>query len=402
MIDFLLTDEQRALQETARAYAGRHLAPLVAQAARDGEAAAGWDAVQPVVAEGVALGFTHMLVPQAMGGLGLSCIDAVLVLEELGAADVGLASDCFSLTMTMPLMWVRGAQPDQAKTFIDVFLAATAMMLAGAQSEPSVAGSELMMAGPDAAYGPKLSARQDGDGWVLSGDKSAFITNAGIADHYVILARTDPDKPVMGGLSAFHVPAATAGLTIGPKTELIGWPLTHHAALSFDGVRLPADAMIGARGGAAMLFGMLPEMPVCLAACFVGLARAALDLAVDYAKTRTSVGRPIAQHQAVALKIAEMGRELHAARLMVWEAAAACDTDPMRAAMFSGPAAKAKAVDVAIRNATLAVEILGAYGVTREYGAARLLNDALIGYSCDFTREVLHLGLAQVLCGDHP
>ncbi len=402
MIGFAPTDEQRALQETARGYASRHVAPLVERTQREGKPADAWGAVRPVLAEGVALGFTHMLVPQALGGLGLSCVDAVLVLEEIGAADVGMASDYFSLTMTMPLMWVRGGSSDQASAFLDIFLAAPAMVLAGAQSEPNVAGSELMMAGDNADYGPKLAARQDGTDWVLTGDKSAFITNAGVADHYVILARTDPQAPVMGGLSAFHVPADTPGLAIGRDTELIGWPLTHHASLNFDGVRLPGDAMIGKRGGAAMLFAMLPEMPVCLAACFVGLARAALELAVDYARTRTSVGRPIAQHQAVALKIAEMGRELHAARLMVWEAASACDTDPMRAALFSGPAAKAKAVDVAIRNATLAVEILGAYGVTREYGAARLLNDALIGYSCDFTREVLHLGLAQVLCGDHP
>lgn len=402
MIGFALSEEQRQLQATARGYAQGKIAPLVASAARDGLPADRWSVVRPVVAEGVALGFTHMLVPEAFGGLGLSCLDAVLVLEEIGAADVGLASDAFSLTMTMPLMWARGAASDQARAFIAEFLAAPSMMLAGAQSEPNVAGSELMMAGPDAAFGPQLSARRDAGGWVLAGEKSAFITNAGIADHYVILARTDPSRPVMGGLSAFHVPAGTPGLTVGRDTALIGWPLTHHASLSFDEVRLPPEALIGEEGAAGMLFAQLPEMPVCLAACFVGLARAALDLAVDYARTRTSIGRPIAQHQAVALKIAEMGRELHAARLMVWEAADACATDPMRAAMFSGPAAKAKAVDVAIRNATLAVEVLGAYGVTREYAAGRLLNDAMIGYSCDFTRDVLHIGLAAVLCSDHP
>lgn len=402
MIGFTLSDEQRALQATARGFAKRSISPLVDRTQREGPPADVWGAVSPVIAEGVALGFTHMLVPETHGGLGLNCIDAVLVLEEIGAADVGIASDYFALTMCMPLMFARGAAPDQAKTFIDEFLASPAMVLAGAQSEPNVAGSELMLAGPAAEYGPKLAARREDDHWVLDGDKSAFITNAGVADHYLIMARTDPAKPLMGGLSAFHVPASTPGLTVGRDTPLIGWALTHHAALHFDNLRLPADALIGDEGGAAMLFARLPEMPVCLAACFVGLARASLDYAVAYARERKSMGRPIAQHQAVALKIAEMGRELHAARLMVWDAAVACDQDPMRAALFSGPAAKAKAVDVAIRNAQLCVEILGGYGVTREYAAGRFLNDAMIGFACDFTRDVLHLGLAQVLCGDYP
>jgi alkylation response protein AidB-like acyl-CoA dehydrogenase len=252
----------------------------------------------------------------------------------------------------------------------------------------------------DPAYGPRLAARRDGDHWVLNGDKSAFITNAGVADHYVVMARTDPAKPIFGGLSAFHIPKDTPGFSVGRDTPLTGWPLTHHAQLHLDNVRLPESALIGDEGRAAMLFARLPEMPVCLAACFVGLARTALDYAVAYAKERKSVGRPIAQQQVVALKLAEMARELHAARLMVWEAAHACATDPTRAAMLAGPMAKAKAVDVAIRNAQLCVEVLGGYGVTREYHAARLLNDALIGYSCDFTREVLHLGIAQALCAD--
>jgi alkylation response protein AidB-like acyl-CoA dehydrogenase len=402
MIAFTPTEEQAKLVQTARGYAARHIAPLVEVTHRDGPPADVWGAVRPVVEQGVALGLTHMLVPEDKGGLGLTCLDAVLVLEEIGAADVGIASDYFALTMVMPLMFVRGGTERQAKAFLDDFLGSPAMVLAGAQSEPNVAGSELMMNGGDPAYGPKLTARREGEHWVLSGDKSAFITNAGVADHYIVMARTDPAKPIFGGLSAFHIPKGTPGFSVGRDTPLIGWPLTHHAQLHLDAVRLPPDALIGEEGMAAMLFGQIPEMPICLAACFVGLARTALDYAIAYAKERKSVGRPIAQQQVVALKLAEMARELHAARLMVWDAAAACAPgpagDPMRAAMLAGPMAKAKAVDVAIRNAQLCVEVLGGYGVTREYHAARLLNDALIGYSCDFTREVLHLGVAQALC----
>lgn len=193
------------------------------------------------------------------------------------------------------------------------------------------------------------------------------------------------------------MPSETAGLSVGKNTELIGWPLTHHAELHFDSVRLPADAVVGSVGGAAMTFAQLPEMGICLAACFVGLARAAFDYALAYAKERKSLGQPIASHQAVALKLAEMAVETQSARLMVWDAARSCETDPMAAAMFKGPAAKAKAVDVAIKNAELCVQVLGGYGVAKEYEAGRFLNDAWIGYSCDFTRDILHLGIARGL-----
>lgn len=392
-IGFVPTPEQAMLQRSARDYAARELRPLVERVRREGVPADSGALVRPVYERGVALGLTRLLVPEERGGLGLTCLDAVLALEELGDADVGLAADLFALNMTMPLMLLRGGGADG---LLDAFVEAPAMVLAGAQSEPDVAGSELMM-GAEPAHGPRLGARREDDAWVLQGAKSAFITNAGLADHFVILARTAPERPAFEGLTAFHVPRGAPGLRVGRRTELIGWPLSQHAELGFEGVRVPAGAMIGSEGGAGALFAQLPEMPICLAACFVGLARAACEYALDYAKTRRSGGRAIGEHQAVALKLAEMAVELQAARLLVWDAAAACATDPMAAATLKAPAAKTKAVDVAIRNAQLCVEILGGYGVAREYEAGRFLNDAWVGYACDFTRDVLRLGMARWL-----
>jgi alkylation response protein AidB-like acyl-CoA dehydrogenase len=395
MIDFEPGEDQRMLAATARGYADRHLKPLV-EATRRNPPDDPWPIVRPVFAEGAALGFTKLFLPAEQGGAGASCLDACLVLEELGAADVGLASDYFALTACMPLLAQRAGGAG-ATAFLKRFADAPAMVLAGAQSEPDVAGSELMLAGPDPAFGPKLAARRDADHWVLSGAKSAFITNAGAADGYFIIARTAPDQPLMTGLSIFLVPAGAHGLSVGAKTRLIGWPLTTHAGLVFDDVRLPAEALVGEVGGAAMAFAMVPEMPICLAACFVGLARAAFDHARDYALERRSTGLPIARHQAVALKLAEMAVNVETARLHVWRAAAATARDPMQAAMLWAPMAKATAVDMAIRNAGLAVEVLGGYGVTEEYDAGRYLRDAWIGWSCDFTRDVLHLGIAQAV-----
>ncbi|MEQ5787181.1 acyl-CoA/acyl-ACP dehydrogenase [Erythrobacter sp. NFXS35] len=399
MIGFTPTAEQQQLVDTARGFAQRHIRPLAQRARQDGPPQDPWPLVKPVFEAGAQLGFTRLFVPQDLGGMGGTCMDAALLLEELGAADIGLASDYFALTACMPLMAMRAGSPS-GEAFLKRFAEAPAMVLAGAQSEPDVAGSELMMAGPDPAFGPKLSARETADGWVLSGRKSAFITNAGAADAYFIIARSDPAQPVFTGLSIFLIPADTPGLTVGKKTKLIGWPLTTHAELVLDDVHLPADALIGQRGGAAMTFASVPEMPIGLAACFVGLARAAFEHAKEYAAERRSTGRPIMQHQTVALKLAEMAINVETARLHVWQAAAACETDPMRAAMLLAPMAKATAVDMAIRNAELAVQVLGGYGVTTEYDAGHYLKDAWIGWSCDFTRDVLHLGIAQALTGD--
>lgn len=397
MIAFEPTDEQRLLQQTARGFAERSIAPLVRRVRRDGSPDDPWPWVRPVFAEGVASGFTRLLVPEARGGLGGTCLDAVLLLEELGAADVGVAADYFSLTMTMPLLMLRGGTDAQIDRFLHSFLAAPDMVLAGAQSEPDVAGSELMTAGPDRAFGPRLRAWRDGDSHVLSGAKSAFITNAGAASSFFILARTAPDRPVSEGLTIFHVPASAAGLRVGRRTELIGWPLSTHAELLFDDVRVPDEDRVGPEGGAAMLFGQVPEMPVCLAACFVGHARVAYETALAYARDRRSTGLPLIEHQAVALKLADMAIALQSARLMVWDAARACETDPMAAAMLKAPAAKTKAVDAAIACAEGCMKIMGGYGVTREYEAGRYLNDAWVGYACDFTRDILHLGIARFL-----
>lgn len=401
MIGFTLTDEQRMLRETARGFADARIRPLAERAKRDGAPAEPWAWVRPAFEAGAGLGFTRLFLPEAQGGMGGSCLDAAILLEELGAADVGVASDFFALTACMPLMAMR-AGGASAEAFLGDFAARPAMVLAGAQSEPDVAGSELMLAGPDPAFGPKLSARRDGDQWVLSGSKSAFITNAGAADAYFIIARTAPDRPAFEGLSIFLVRAGTPGLTVGRKTRLIGWPLTTHAELAFDDARLPASALIGQEGGAAMTFARVPEMPVCLAACFVGLARAAFDHARQYAIERRSMGVAIARHQTVALKLAQMATNVETARLHVWQAAAACGEDPMRAALLLAPMAKTVAVDMAIANAQLCVETLGGYGVTAEYDAGRYLSDAWIGWSCDFTRDVLQLGVAAALTGPVP
>jgi len=395
MIGLTLSEEQSLLQKTARDFAEKEIRPLAERIARDERMQQdSWQHCKGIFDRGAALGFTSLLLPERYGGLGLACIDNVLVLEELGAADVGIAADFFCLNATIPLLLNIGGSEAQKEKWLSAFCARP-VMLSGALSEPNVAGSELFCPSPDPALGIKTQARREGDDYVISGSKSAFITNAGVAEFYFIMARTDLTKPVMESTSIFLVPANSAGLTIGKKTELIGLKATHHAELFLDSVRVPAENRIGGEGQAMPIFMQVPQMAIGLAACYVGLARAVYEYALAYAKERKSWGQPIAQHQAVALKLADMYVEVQSARLMVWDAALAADANPMEASMIKGPAAKTQAVDAAIRNAQRAVEILGGYGVTREYEAGRYLNDAWVGYACDFTRDMLRMAIAH-------
>ena len=397
MIDLRLTDEQLLLQQTARDFARAEIAPVAERVARE-RLEEPWPACEAMFRRGWDLGFTRLLLPEQYGGGGARMIDAALLLEELGAADVAIAADLFALNMTVPLIVLAGGSEAQREQLLGGIVARP-VVLSGALSEPNVAGSELFTQDPSPQHGIRTRARRDGDRYLIDGQKSAFVTNAGIADHYFVLARTAADRPLWESISVFFVDAGTRGLSTGKRTRMSGWLTGHHAELTLDRVEVPVDRLIGGEGAGARIMGSLPQMPIGLAAAYVGLARTTYEYALDYAGRRQSMGVPIARHQAVALKLAEMYADYQIARLTLWDAALDCDVDPMRAATLKAPLAKTLAVDAAIRNAERAVQILGAYGVTEEYPTARWLNDAWIGYSCDFTRDMLRLGMVPFLPG---
>lgn len=399
MIDLRLSEEQQLLRDTARDFARREIAPLVRRLeALPEHTIEPWPLCRDMYRKGVELGFTRLLLPESYGGLGRPMIDAVIAFEELGAADVSIAADYFSLNATVPLILAVAGDEQQKREWLGAEICTgEPLVLAGALSEPNVAGSELFTQNPDPRLGIRTSARGEGDRYVLHGQKSAFVTNCGIADRYFVLARTSFERPLWESISIFYVDAATPGLTAGKRTSMIGWKSSRHAELVLDNVHIDSSRRIGAEGQGGAVMASLPHMGVGLAACFVGLARTAYEYALEYSKKRMSGGVPIAQHQAVALKLADMYVDLQTARMLVWDAALACDQQPMAAATLKGPAAKTHAVDVAIRNAQRAVEILGGYGITSEYPAGRLLQDAWVGYACDFTRDVLRLAMAPFL-----
>ena len=390
MIDLNPTPEQLELQNKAREFAQSAIQPVV-------EDFSPWDLCRDVFRKGAFLGFTSLLLPAEYGGAARKCIDFVLVQEELGAADVSIACSYFNLTAAMSLFIARVGTGEQKRRILSRAASGEPLLFSAAESEPGVATSDMFCPAPDPEIGMKTQARRDGDEYVLSGTKSGLVTNAGIADGYFILARTSPEKPLRESMSMFYLPSDTPGLNFGKRTQMIGWKASHSAELYLNDVRVPKENLIGAEGEAGKLLMLLPEVAIGLAASYLGLARSAYEYALDYAKRRVSWGRPIIEHQAVALKLADMMVNTRAARLMVWDAAVAADSDPQLAATVKAPAAKTFAVDVAIKNAQTAVEILGGYGVLQEHQTGKFLADAWIGYSCDFTKDILRLGLVNFM-----
>ena len=397
-IDLSLTQEQLLLQQKARDFAQSEVKLIAKQLEESKDLdITPWEFCKGMFRKGTELGFPFLLLPQEHGGMGRKCTDFVLVQEELGAADTAIACSYFNLTAAMSLFISRVGTMEQQKRILSHVNTGEPLLFSVAESEPNVAASDLFCPAPDPNIGMKTVADRDGDTYILNGNKSALVTNAGIADAYLIIARTNLDKPLHESMSLFYIPADTPGLKFGKKTEMIAWKASHHAELYLNNVQVPQENLIGQEGQAAALLMLLPEVAIGLAASYVGLARAAYEYALNYAKQRVSWGRPIIEHQAVALKLADMMVNTQAARLMVWDAASAADNSPQLAATVKAPAAKTFAVDVAIKNAETAVEILGGYGVTKESEAGKFLNDAWIGYSCDFTRDILRLGLVNFM-----
>ncbi len=392
-----LSQEQAQLAETVRAFARDRIIPAVAAADREDRGHLPVATFRDLAGAAADLGLTGLLIPAEYGGGGGSHLDSAAACEELGAVDAGFAA-ALNLTMTVPgLIIAAGTEAQRAQWLPEI--AAGRHVLAGAMNEPSVAGSDLFDPEPGPGAGYATRAVRTGGGYRIDGAKVQWVSNAGVASAYIVFARTALDRPAMASTSAFWVPAGTAGLSCGPRSELLGLRSGFHAEVLLDGVEVPEDARIGAEGRALeLLMTSTPGMAVGLGAVFVGLARAALELTVDYTGQRHSWGRPVREHQAVALELAAMAVEVRAARLMVRDAAQAVDAGaPPSELAVAVPAAKTRAVDAAIFCAERAVRLHGAAGVTSGAGPEKLLRDAWTGYSCDFTREMLHLGIANAL-----
>jgi acyl-CoA dehydrogenase len=250
-------------------------------------------------------------------------------------------------------------------------------------------------AGSDAG-GIKTTAKKVGSKYVINGSK-CFITNGGIAGLYVVFANSMPQKG-MRGISAFIVPRDTPGLSAGKVEDKMGHRASNTAEVYFDDVRVPASNLLYKEGmGFLVAMRTLDKTRPSVGAAGVGVARAALEYAVDYAKTRVQFGKAIASFQITAYKIAQMAMEINAARHMVWHSAWLMDQG--KSCGKEAAMAKCFATDVAMRTTVEALQIFGGYGYMKDYPAEKLMRDAKLLQIYEGTNEIQRLVIAREVIG---
>jgi acyl-CoA dehydrogenase len=376
-ISFALSDEQKALRELARDFAAKEIRPK--EAAYD-------QAMQhpaDVIAKAHELGLMNLHVPEEYGGPGLGCFDGLLVGEELywGCAGIGTSISANGLGAGPVII----AGSDEQKTEWLPPLLEEPILCSFGLSEPG--------AGSDVAS-MKTTAVRDGDDYVLNGSKT-FITNAGYAAWTVVFAKTDA-KSGAKGMSAFIVPMDAPGVTIEKHLDKMGQRSTDTSAFALQDVRVPAANRLGEEGdGFKIAMETLDFTRPGTAVGAVGVAQAAYEHSVDYAKQRVTFDMPIAMHQGVNFMIADMATEIEAARLLCWQAGWMLDQGYGRKATLYSSFAKRFAADTAMKVATDAVQVFGGYGYIKEYPVEKLMRDAKLFQIYEGTSQIQRLVIAK-------
>ena len=349
-----LTDEQRMLRDVARDFARTRLAPHAAE--RDREARFPVE----VMAELGNLGFMGMLVPEVYGGAGADHVGYALVMEEIAAGE-GAVSIILSVQNSVGCMPVLQYGSEEQKRRFLVPMAKGEMLACFCLTEPQ--------AGSDAAA-IRARALRHGNRWVLSGTKQ-FITSGKNAQIAIVLAVSDPERGKRG-ISAFLVPTDAAGFRVARVEHKLGQRASDTAQIVFEDVELTPDLMLGAEGeGYKIALSNLEGGRIGVAAQSVGMARAAYEAALAYARERETFGKPIIEHQAVAFRLADMATQIAAARGLVLDAAARRDAG--EPCVKEAAMAKLFASEMAERVASDAIQIHGGYGYVSDFPVERIL-----------------------------
>ncbi len=379
MIDFSLTEEQQALQEMSREFATKEMKPNAAKYDKGDEFS------EDVMRKAFEAGFLTCTIPSEYGGGGLSDLDLVIISEELAAGCAGMFTTMMVNSLAYKPILLFGTD-EQKKIYLTP--QTEQMSFAAFCLTEREAGSD--------AGAQKTKAERVGDEYIINGSK-CFISNGGIASLYTVFALTAPDKGARG-ISAFIVPRDTPGITIGKEEDKMGHRASNTVELHFEDVKVPASNLLAKEGlgfvvAMKTLNGTRP--PVGIAG--VGVARAAMEYAIEYAKTRVQFGKPIALYQNTAFKIAQMAAEINAARHLVWHAAwlleqgLPCGKESAMAKFFGS--------DVAMKVTTEALQIVGGYGYMKDYPMEKLMRDAKLLQIYEGTNEIQRLIVSREVIG---
>ncbi|MCB9672907.1 MAG: acyl-CoA dehydrogenase family protein [Alphaproteobacteria bacterium] len=372
---FGLSDDQEMLRDLAQDFAKSEMRPVVEHHDTTGEYP--WDVIRKAHERG--LMNTH--IPERFGGLGLGALDACIISEEIawGCTGIGTAMEANALAL-QPV--IEGASDALMQKYVAP-LTEEPKMVAYAVTEPG--------AGSDVA-GLRSTAVKKGDKYILNGSKM-WITNAGVAEWFFVVAYTDKAAKYKG-MTAFLVERGWDGVEVGKKEWNMGQRCSDTRGVSFQDVEVPAENVIGAEGmGWKLAMGAFDHTRPVVASAAVGLARSAMEHATKYAMERQTMGVPIAQHQAVSFMIADMAKDIEAARLLVRQAAWMKDNG-IQNTMYASMA-KAFAADAAHRIASDAVQIFGGYGFNTEYPVEKLLRDSKIFQIYEGTSQIQRLIIAR-------
>lgn len=379
-MDFALTEEQIAFQDSARDFAASELAPRAAE----------WDEEETfpleVIRRSGEMGFLGLYTPEAYGGLGLSRQDSAIVFEELAA---GCTSTAAYLTIHNMVSWMIASfgSPELAERWVPRMVSGE-LLGSYCLTEPG--------AGSDAAS-LKTRAERKGEHYVLNGSKM-FISGAGSTQVLVVMARTGGPGPK--GVSAFVVPADAPGVQYGKKEKKMGWNSQPTRAITFDNVEIPAANRLGEEGqGFAFAMKGLDGGRINIATCAVGTAQAALAAAQRYVQERQQFGQPLAELQSVQFRLADMLTELVAARQMVRLAAWKLDQASPDAGAYCAMA-KRLATDLSFNVANNALQLFGGYGYLKDFPLERHVRDLRVHQILEGTNEVMRMIVARKLLQD--
>jgi acyl-CoA dehydrogenase len=374
-ISFGLSDEQRALRDLAREFADREIRPVAADYDERSQHPV------DVIAKAHEVGLMNPHLPEELGGPGLSAFEQILIGEELAWGCSGIATSIVANILGSLPVLLAGSE-EQKREWLPPLLAEPLLCSFGL-TEPG-AGSDVSAI--------QSTATRDRSDYVLNGSKM-FITNAGEAAWFVVFVSTDREAGHRG-LTAFVVPADSNGVVVEEHLDKLGQRATDTSALAFQEVRVPVANRLGEEGeGFKIAMRTLDLTRPGTAAGAVGVARAAFEHAVEYAKTRVQFGQPIAINQGVNFLVADMAAEIEAARLLTWQAAWLIDQGER--ATLQSSYAKRFAADTAMKVATDAVQIFGGYGYMKEYPVEKLLRDAKLFQIYEGTSQIQRLVIAR-------
>ncbi|HJW25741.1 MAG TPA: acyl-CoA dehydrogenase [Rhodocyclaceae bacterium] len=377
----ILTQEQEMIRDSVRAFAQERLAPY----------AADWDRnhtfPRQALKELGELGILGMVVPEQWDGAGLGYLELGLALEEIAAGD-GATSTIVSVQNSLACMILLKYGSDALKEQWLKPLARGEKLGCFCLTEPHV--------GSDAAA-ITTRAERDGDGWVINGVKQ-FITTGKEGDVAVVFAVTDKAAGKKG-ISAFLVPTDSPGYVVARLEEKLGQHASDTAQIIFESCRIPAANLLGEEGqGYKIALSNLEGGRIGIAAQSVGMARAALEAAVRYGKERTSFGKPLVEHQAIAFKLADMATRIEVARQMVWHAASLRDAG--RPCLKEASMAKLFASEMAERVCSDAIQIHGGYGVTSDFPVERIYRDVRVCQIYEGASEIQKLVIGRAVLQD--